>query len=219
MQPNNPRVDQERWEPQKQDVGIAEVHIRGKIVRITISMIQWPLSRATKGVKDRIEGMANKTEGRVVVHLEGIEISRAMRSKARRGVSMRRGRGMRDMLGDQTETRERGIGSDIGVGVRVARGTELATVAGTTASAIGIVIKTVIGETEGIRLVIRTVIGETQGIRLVILYIRNQFSEHVPRDIISFRHLYSSCCFHPHYPKMTAPQDRHAEPFSACASL
>ena len=153
MQQNNPWVDQERWEQQKQDVGIVEVHIRGKIVRITISMIQWPLSQATKGVKDRIEDMANKTEGRVVVHLEGIEIRRAMRSKARRGVSTRRGQGTRDMLEDQTETRERGIGRDIGVGVRVARGIGMEIVGEMTASAIGIVIGTVIGETEGIRLV------------------------------------------------------------------
>jgi hypothetical protein len=169
MQQNNPWVDQERWEPQKQDVGTAEVHIRGKTVRITISMIQWlscPATRVLRG-RGRIEGMVNKTEGREVVHLEGTGISRAMHSRAKRGVSMKRGQGMRGTLGDQRVRIKRGIERDIEVGVRVARGIGMEIVGEmiVTASAIG----TVIG----------TVIGEIEGIRLVILYIRNQFSEHV----------------------------------------
>jgi len=146
-----------------------EVHIRGKIVPITISMIQWLLSQATKGDRDkgRIEGMVSKTEGREVVPLEGIGISRATRSRGRRGVSMKRGHGMRGTLGDQRDRRKRGTGRDIEVGVRVARGTGMGTVGEMNASAIEIVIG------------IGTVIGEIEGIRLVILYIRNQFSEHV----------------------------------------
>ena len=169
MQQNNPWVDQGQWERQKQDVGTAEVHIRGKIVLITISMIQWLSYQAIRGVRgrgrDRIGDMANKTEGREVVLLEGIGISRATRSKERRGVSTRRDQEMRGTLGDQRDRRKKGIGRDIEVGVRVARGIEMGIVGEMTASAIGIVIETVIGGTEGIR--------------LVILYIRNQFSEHV----------------------------------------
>jgi hypothetical protein len=160
-------VDLERWERQKQDAGIAEVHIKGKTVRITISTIQWLLSQATRGDRDKgkIEGMVNKIEGKGAVLLEGIEISRVMDSKERRGDSMKRCQGMRGTLGDQRDRKKKGIGRDIGVGVRVARGIGMGIVGEMTASAIGIVIGTVIGGIEGIR--------------LVILYIRNQFSEHV----------------------------------------
>jgi len=160
-------VAPERWEQQKQDVGTAEVHISGKIVRITTSTIQWLSSQVTKGNRDKgkIGVMVNKTEGRGAALSEGRGINRAMHSKERRGVSTRRDQEMRGTLGDQTDRRKRGIGRDIEVGVRVARGIEMGIVGEITASAIGIVIGTVIGETEGIR--------------LVILYIRNQFSEHV----------------------------------------
>jgi hypothetical protein len=160
-------VGLERWERQKQDAGTAEVHIRGKTVRITISTTRWLLYQATRADRGRgrIEGMVNKTEGRVVVHLEGIGINRAMHSRARRGVSMKRGQEMRDMLGDQRDRRKRGIGRDIEVGVRVAIGIGTGIVGEMNASAI--------------RIVIGTVIGEIEGIRLVILYIRDQFSEHV----------------------------------------
>jgi hypothetical protein len=162
-------VDLERWERQKQDVGTVEVHTRGKIVRTTISTTRWLLYQATRADRDRgrTEDMGNKTEGKGVVLLGERGISRAMHSRAKRGVSMKRGQEMRDMPGDQRDRRKRGIGRDIEVGVRVARGIGMGTVGemivivSGTASATG------------------TVIGETEGIRLVILYIRNQFSEHV----------------------------------------
>jgi len=181
---NNPWVDQEQWEQQKQDVGTVEVHISVKTVLITISMIQWLLSQATRGDRGRgrIEDMVNKTEGRGAVLSEEIGISRAMRSKERRGVSMKRGHGMRGTPGDQRGRRKRGIERDIEVGVRVARGTGM-----------GIVGEMIVSGTAiGIVIGIGTVIREIEGIRLVILYIRNQFSEHVPRAIITFRHLCSS---------------------------
>jgi len=200
-------VDQGQWERQKQDVGTAEVHIRGKIVLITISMIQWLLSQATREDRGRgrIEDMVNKTEGRGPVLLDGIGISRAMRSKERRGVSMKRGQGMRGTPGDQRDRRKRAIGKDIEVGVRVARGTGM-----------GIVGEMIVSGTAiGIVIGIGTVIGETEEIRLVILYIRNQFSEHVPRAIISFRHLYFPCILCLHCLKIGAHQGRHAELFSA----
>lgn len=166
-QQNNPWVDLERWERQKQDVGIAEVHIRGKIVPITISTTRWLLYQATKGDrgKGKIEGMVNKIEGKGAVLLEATGIDRAMHSRGRRGVSMKRGQETRATLGDQMDRRKKGIGRDIEVGVRVARGIGMGIVGEMIASAIGIVIGTVIGEIEGIR--------------LVILYIRDQFSEHV----------------------------------------
>jgi hypothetical protein len=156
MQQNNPWVDPERWERQKQDVGTAEVHIRGKIVPTTISTTRWLSSQATRADRDkgRIGVMVNKTEGREVVLLGGRGISRAMHSRAKRGVSMKRGQGTRDTPGDQRDRKKRGIERDIEVGVRVARETGMRTVGEMTASAIGIVIGTVIGEIEGIRLVI-----------------------------------------------------------------
>jgi hypothetical protein len=160
-------VDLGRWERQKQDAGTAEVHIREKTVPITISTIRWLSSQATRADRDRgrTGDMINKTEGKGAVLSEGTGISRVMDSKEKRGVSMKRGQGTRGTLEDQRDRRKRGIGRDIEVGVRVARETGMGTVGEMTASAIGIVIGTVIGETEGIR--------------LVILYIRNQFSEHV----------------------------------------
>jgi hypothetical protein len=174
-QQNNPWVDLERWERQKQDVGIAEVHIRGKIVPITILTTRWLLYQATRADRDRgrTGDMVNKIEGREVVHLEGIGISRAMRSKERRGVSMKRGQGMRGTLGDRTDRRKREIGRDIEVEVLVARGIGTEIVGEMTVNGIVNAIGTVIEETGIVTIRIE------EGIRLVILYIRNQFSEHV----------------------------------------
>jgi len=172
MQQNNPWVDQGQWERQKQDVGTVEVHISVKTVRITISTIQWLLSQATRVARGRgrIEDMVNRIEGRGAVLLDGIGISRATRSRERRGVSTRRDQEMRGTPGDQRGRRKRGIERDIEVGVRVARGIGM-----------GIVGEMIVSGTAiGIVIGIGTVIGEIEGIRLVILYIRNQFSEHVP---------------------------------------
>jgi hypothetical protein len=208
-QQNNPWVDPERWERQKQDAGIVEVHIRGKIVLITISTTRWLLYQATRADRDRgrTGDMVNKTEGKGAVLLEGIGIRRAMRSRARRGVSMKRGQGTRGTLEDQRDRRKRGIGRDIEVGVRVARGIGMEIVGEMTVNGIVSAIGTVIGETGIVTIRIE------EGIRLVILYIRDQFSEHVsihynlpPYLVILYPHSFDFLWIKPVMPSSSLPE-------------
>lgn len=161
MQRNNQWVDQGRWERQKQDVGIVEVHIRGKIVRITILMIRWLLSQATRVGKVEIGDTVARI-GDMVKEVVGAERG-ITGKKGKRGGLMKReeaiGQGMRVTLGDQKEHRGREIGRDIGAEVRIVRG--IGMIVGEMIVIVTVIVTvTVVGTV--------SLIGEIEGIRLVI---------------------------------------------------